>query len=584
MAEESQSISSLSSLNNGGADPLAVLKGIEEGAVMINKTKEEYDKVHKTFLDLAGGDENKAKDYELYAAGLTGVGAVGGGYYGIKNAKNIGKAIIKNPIESAAVAGGTILGVKAVGAVTDRLGYTTDISDKINQYDPTILGVSAEDAAKYFTLGGVGYKNAKSTFKGFNELTSSESYLADIAQEERMNRLLNMYGKTSSSELPRFYSDYAAKGSKGFAESIESTASMAGKATGEVFEKSSPFLNAISKSSGLKTAAKYSAILGKYTKLLPEISMVWDSVNAAVYAAQGDNVDAALKAFEVADQALWLLGPEVGIASLGVNYLIDTQIDKNRKKLEEKNAGQGKNKKGITINEKGNAIIPKNADALTQEEAIKYATKGREILENNGKWYLVDENKEKRKPEKIEISASKNTLETPPEVTLDLNYTSPKPPTDQNLLDLSFDTPKPLPKLKVPPIPPAPSVPPPPFPKLKVPPIQPVLPPLSLPTPTPRPTLSVSPTPSTLQTQETRVEVPNVIKDRQVGGQQDSQTLVEIRDILNNQASSGGAGNKGINIIGGDTSSNQTTHIHVGVNSVQEHRKNIRSWNYYINH
>jgi hypothetical protein len=53
---------------------------------------------------------------------------------------------------------------------------------------------------------------------------------------------------------------------------------------------------------------------------------------------------------------------------------------------------------------------------------------------------------------------------------------------------------------------------------------------------------------------------------------------------LNNQASSGGAGNKGINIIGGDTSSNQTTHIHVGVNSVQEHRKNIRSWNYYINH
>ena len=557
MADESQNISPLSSLNEGEVDPLAVLKGIQQGAKMINTAEKEYAKVHKTFLALAGGDETKAKEYEYYTAGLTGVGA----YYGVKKVIKTGIKtgikgiikIIKNPVESAAITGGTILGAKAIGAVTDRLGYTTDISDIINQYDPTILGVNGEDAAKYFTLGGVGYKNAKNTFKGFNELRTSESYLADLAQQGRLNKMMGML---RYSDVPVSYSDYASRGGKGVVESIESTANMAGKAAGEGF-KSTPILDAASKSgsgSGLKTVAKYSAILGKYTKLLPELSMAWDSVNTAIYAAQGDNEDAALKAFEIADQALWLLGPEAGIASLGVNYLIDRQIDRNREKTEEKNAGQGKNKKGITINEKGTAIIPKNADALTQEEAIKYATKGREIYQtDNEKWYLVDENKEKRIPEKMEISAPKNLGQAPPEVTLE--YISPKSPENQTTVpSINFDTPQPspTPTLKVPPVPPLPS-----------------------PTPTPRPTLSVPPTLKPPQKIETYIEVPSVLEQDHSNRQ--TQIMSEIRDSINKMNNEVAAGKRNdVNIIGGNTSSNQTTHIHVGSKSIQEYRKTIR--------
>ena len=53
--------------------------------------------------------------------------------------------------------------------------------------------------------------------------------------------------------------------------------------------------------------------------------------------------------------------------------------------------------------------------------------------------------------------------------------------------------------------------------------------------------------------------------------------MSEIRDSINKMNNEVAAGKRNdVNIIGGNTSSNQTTHIHVGSKSIQEYRKTIR--------
>jgi len=521
-------------------------------------------------------------------------------------------SILKSPALGNFV-GGSILGLEGATAVSDRLGYTTDLSNKISENEPTIGGIYSKDAIKYASILGSGVKKFKDSGKAFETLKASDAYIADLAQQERMNRMMSMYGRTPYSDVPLSKWDLLKNEGieigkqnketlKGFAEgtgeTIDTTANLALKASGDIPQTGEGVAKFLSETvEGTKAVSEASPILSALTERVPQISAAWDTANAGVYALQGDYGNAALKGLEAADQALWLLGPEAGLATIPLNWYLDTLIAERHKNFLGKQKGEGRDKKGITINADGSLDIPKNADKLTQEQAIKYATTGRQIHQDEkGNWYLVDKDNEPPSP-KIDLSANASiSPETaPPEVTLDLsNYASPKETSPEGLFAAPTPTATPAPSST-----PKPNIFPTPVPTATP---KPTPTPVSTPVPTPVPTATPKPTststpvptavsiPSAAQTPTSSaspIPTPSVLKQPStiqstvevpptvLGQQQNNNTENLLQGIID-AIKSDGASKGNVNIVGGGSSSNQTTIISTGYTPLKEYKKDIR--------
>jgi hypothetical protein len=520
--------------------------------------------------------------------------------------------------------GSSVLGIEGATAISDRLGYTSNLSGKISEKEPTVGGIYAKDALKYANIVGSGLKNLKQSGKEFEALRGSEAYIEELAQQERMNRMMSMWNRTSYSNVPlskldllknegieisKKNAEKVAKIKTGTYKTINATADLAQKMTGDIPHTE----EVVSKvAQGAKVGGKFSPILGALFKRAPYISAAWDAANAGVYGLQGDYGNTMLKGLEVADQAAWFAGPEAGLLTIPLNFYLDSVIAERHKKFLGKQEGMGKNKKGITINPDGSANIPKNADKLTQDEALKYAIKGRQIhRDDQNNWYLVDKDNDIA-TKKIDMSISapispeSRFAQEPPQVTLDLsNYASPKETSPEGLFAAPTPTPTPKPTpsptpasaVVVPPTPPIPKLSPAPTPASipSIPNLSPAPTPASIPSiseikPIPAPTPSVKPlpsptpftpptppitTPSVLKqpaTIQSTVEVPSPVLQQQ---QQDNKThalLQGIKESVDNN----GVGKGDVNIVGGGSSSNQTTIISTGYRPLKEYRRSIK--------
>jgi hypothetical protein len=178
-------------------------------------------------------------------------------------------------------------------------------------------------------------------------------------------------------------------------------------------------------------------VMNALTKRIPAISAGWDTLNAVGYALEGDSKSAIYKGIEAADQALWYLPgwwKLLGAATIPANMWLDTKVAENRKLFKEQQEQIGRDIKGITLNEKGEQEIPKDAKVLSREEAFKYASKGREISPiDSDHYYLVDKDKTKV-TEKIDMASQKNVTPEPPQVTFEFPSSTDKQeikPTEQ---------------------------------------------------------------------------------------------------------------------------------------------------------
>jgi hypothetical protein len=122
-------------------------------------------------------------------------------------------------------------------------------------------------------------------------------------------------------------------------------------------------------------------------KRLPFIGAIWNGVEAAMYAWEGDWQSAIRKAIEATVvQALWFV-PYVGwAASIGLSLYIDNWVAKHReemkkakaiaedtqKNIEKETKEEIEKLKGVNISKEGKVEIPEDATPLTEEDKMKY--------------------------------------------------------------------------------------------------------------------------------------------------------------------------------------------------------------------
>ncbi len=386
-----------------------VSEKLSSNALNAEENRQQIDKRQKEIMDKVSSsvglgkdklENNKTVEGSLLPT-IAGIAALAIGWEGLKFAtkkiKNVGMKTVKAVPEIAAVG---YLAALPASAYIDKK-YGTNLNEKINPKrsdfgfdmmlsDELKYVYSAIEAVKapfrykneiYKKLNlDKSFKNLKTVLANAKLDLKTEGLLEHMRYERWVNKAKSI---ASNIKFPKL--GVITKTSQFLSSVSNSISSM-----GNSITKAVPILQtAIQRTlPSLRTAALVSTgFLKMVGKRLPLIGAIWNGVEAAVYAWQGDWYAAGLKLLEATVvQTLWLV-PYVGwAASLGLSLIIDNMVAKHREDMkkakaiaEDTQSNIVKEKKqeieklkGVSISKEGKVEIPENATPLTEEDKMNY--------------------------------------------------------------------------------------------------------------------------------------------------------------------------------------------------------------------
>jgi hypothetical protein len=300
-----------------------------------------------------------------------GAGVLGMGYLFSPPVRKVVNSAVKNPLTTTTIVGGSMVGGRLVGDITDATGLTQGLGYKANLMDPSLdvpffndTQMRTSDALKYATIFGTGVKTfmdySKDYSKYLENFEKSKNFVPQLKEMQikfpdaapkkgfgllppketeniikikpeytkppEVGKPLSKWGyikkvgedieKSRLQKLDNIKKTYLSTMDK-FGKGIEGLEGFGRSGTLvdkglQQFIKDKQAQEATKKTIEeiAKKAEKLAPVfkgMNAITRKIPYLSAAWDSFNAISYALEGDKTSAMLKSIEVADQALWKL-------------------------------------------------------------------------------------------------------------------------------------------------------------------------------------------------------------------------------------------------------------------------------------